>query len=851
MLMKPSHNILKSFLFISLIGIVIWAIQGLSAFQQAQAQSTPKTDSSAKNVLLKNEKNIPILGGIPDFTLNSHQNGSVERDDFYNHVWIVNFIDTNNCNDPCKLQMRFMNGLGKLLRPDLGPNIQFVTLSTTRQNNTDRFSKLIADNELDVSQWTFLSGAENKRAALMQMGFNIAITEQPTQALTDTTDIFIIDWENRLRGQYNIINNQDVSVRNDVFTKFKQDLARIVIERKGLPETLYETAQKDPRPAQQKARAKTLGIFTGFSFQDEIKKSGIKFRHKIVDDVGTDYKAIHYDHGNGMAIADVDGDGFEDIYFTSLSGTNELWRNLGDGTFEDITKSSGLILSDRVGMAASFADIDNDGDPDLYITNVREGNVLYENNGKGVFKDISERSGTSIKAHSSGAVFFDYNRDGRLDLFVTNVGKYTTDEKRNVTLYDHDGQIGTNYEYYVGYKDAFAGHIKSERNETSILFKNIGDNRFENVNRETGLIDETWSGDATIIDGNNDGWPDLYVINMQGNDEYYENQKGETFLRKSREVFEKTPWGAMGVRAFDYDNDGDIDLYITDMHSDMRDYIGIDKEKQKSNVQDPESFLLSGGNSLFGNAFYKNNGDGSYTEISDQIGVENYWPWGPSSGDLNADGYDDLFVASSMAYPFRYHINSVLLNNKGEGFIDSEYTLGVEPRRGNIISKPWFEIDCEDQNKDHLVCVNSNTPTSSRTVVWGALGTRSAAIFDLDKDGDQDIVTLEFNHNPMVLISNLSQQKDINFLEVDLTGTQSNRDGLGAKVKVFAGDDIYTKIHDGKSGYLGQSAAPLYFGLGDHTALDKIEITWPSGQRQTLKDTIGINQRLEISEPDL
>ena len=810
---------------------------------------TNNSSFKTQKILPENKNDVPVLKSLKTFDLINHKGETISNERLYNHVWIVNYVAAD-CNDHCELQSRLMDGLQRLLVPNLGASIRFVTIMQKPDDDTTiALNNFIDERNLELSQWDIVTGSQTDIQTLTQDLFTPLKKQSTINNTSIQSNLAIIDWQGRLRGRYNILENNPLNVSDQVFSKFKQDLAKVFIERKVLPESLHQTALSDPRPAQQKANAQSAGIFTGFTFTDKIKESGIRFEHKIVDDVGTNYKAIHYDHGNGMAIADVDGDGWEDIYFTTLSGTNELWRNLGDGTFEDITQRAGLNISDRIGMAASFGDIDNDGDPDLYISNIRVGNILFENDGKGHFKDITKSSGTDIKAHSSGSVFFDYDRDGLLDLFVTNVGQYTTDELADVTLYSEQGQVTSEYKYYVGHKDAFAGHLKADRNEQSQLFRNLGNNRFEDVSEKLGLIDDSWSGDATIIDGNNDGWPDLYIINMQGNDEYYENQNGKSFLRKSREVFEKTPWGAMGVRSFDYDNDGDMDLYITDMHSDMRDYIGIEKEKLKSNVNDPESFLKSGGNSIFGNAFYENNGDGSFTEVSDKIGAENYWPWGPSSGDLNADGYEDLFVASSMSYPFRYHINSVLLNRKGQGFIDSEYALGIEPRRGGIISKPWFEIDCENTNKDHLVCVNSNTQTSSRTVVWGALGSRSAAIFDLDHDGDQDIVTLEFNHSPMVLMNNLSDQKEIHYLELDLTGTRSNRDGIGAKVKVYAGNDIYTKVMDGKSGYLGQSSAPLYFGLGDHKTIKKIEIIWPSGQRQTLKDDISINQRIEIKEP--
>jgi len=585
----------------------------------------------------------------------------------------------------------------------------------------------------------------------------------------------------------------------------------------------------------KKAQLKTVGdfrVFHDFRFHDRLEESGIRFVHRIVDDVGKHYKPVHYDHGNGVAVADVDGDGLLDIYFSTQLGPNQLWRNSGAGRFEDITQSAGVALEDRVGVTASFADIDNDADPDLYVTTVRGGNAMFENDGNGKFTDISKRSGLDYRGHSSGVVFFDYNRDGLLDLFLTNVGTYTTEKK---------GRGG----YYVGVLDGFAGHLKPERSERSILFRNEGRNRFVDVSREVDLLDASWSGDASPLDINEDGWLDLYVLNMQGHDEYYQNVEGRKFVKKSREVFPKTPWGSMGIKVFDFNNDGHMDIYITDMHSDMSEDIPPEWETLKSRMSWPESLLKSGGMSIFGNAFYRNRGNGTFDEISDKISAENYWPWGLSVGDLNADGYEDVFLASSMNYPFRYGVNSALLNDRGEKFLDSEFILGVEPRRNGTTVGPAFQLDCSGEDSGHRLCRDRQGSVE----VWGALGSRSSAIFDLDGDGDLDIVTNELNSRPMVLVSNLTEKKKIRFLKVKLTGTKSNRSGLGAVVKLRAGSATYTKVHDGQSGYLSQSLYPLYFGLGDAAMIDQIEVRWPSGKNQVVPGPLASNTVLEVREP--
>ena len=585
------------------------------------------------------------------------------------------------------------------------------------------------------------------------------------------------------------------------------------------------------RKAAELATASQFTVFHDFQFTDRLPESGITFRNQAVDDSGREYKAVHYDHGNGLAVADVDGDGRLDLYFVTQLGYSQLWKNLGNGKFANATAEAGVGLKDQISITGSFADIDNDGDADLYVTTVRKGNHLFLNDGKGRFQDVSKEAGLDYVGHSSGAVFFDYDRDGLLDLYLTNIGRYTSDEI---------GRGG----YYVGYGDAFSGHLRPERTENSLLFRNLGNHRFQDVSKQVGLGDEGWAGDATILDFNEDGWPDLYVLNMQGDNHYYENMQGKSFADKTAEHFAKTPWGAMGVKAFDYDNDGRPDVYITDMHSDMSQIIGVDKEKLKSEMIWPETMLQGGANNIFGNALYHNLGGGKFEEVSDPMGVENYWPWGFSAGDLNADGYQDLFVCASMNFPFRYAINALYLNDRGKVFRDSEFILGVEPRRGGRTHAFLTEMDCDGADKPKTPCAGK----TGKVQIMSTLGSRSSAILDLEGDGDLDIVTNDLNSEPMVLISNLSEKKkDLHWLKIRLRGTESNRDAIGARVRVKAGGQTWTQWNDGKSGYLSQSSMPLYFGLGDAAKVDSVEVLWPSGKSQTVPSP-KIGSQIEIVE---
>jgi len=812
------------------------------AEQKTDSAKTANAGSESALPVSALQDSVRILTRLPAFSLTDQSGDELTSRDLYGHVWVANFIFTR-CRASCPVQTSLMNELQMELKKSASwKHTRLVSISVDPEyDSPEVLSQYIDDRNLETSQWHFLTGSKDAIWSLSKNGFKLPVADQSSDSdmpILHSQMSVLVDWEGRIRGYYNHVDEKSVS-------NLKRDLAKVTLERIVQPPDTDKPEWIASRRQKQLASAADFEVFHDFKFSDETINSGITFRHQVVDDAALQYKAVHYDHGNAVAVADVDLDGFYDIYFTTQHGSNELWRNLGNGKFENITDRAGLNINDRIGVAASFADIDNDGDPDLYITNVRTGNLLFENDGKGHFKDISKHSGTEVNAHSSAATFFDYDRDGLLDLYVSNVGVYTTDAVANVSIYTDRGQVPTEQKYYVGFNDAFAGHLKEERAEIGVLFRNKGGNRFEDVTEKVNLLDSSWSGDAEVIDGNNDGWPDLYVINMQGNDEYYENVAGKKFVRKSRELFPKTSWGSMGVTSFDYDNDGDMDIYVTDMHSDMAENYPVAKEKMKMEKHYPESFLRTQGNSIFGNAFYRNEGNGRYSEISDEIGAENYWPWGLSAADLNSDGFEDVFVASSMNYPFRYAVNSVLLNNKGRGFLDSEYVLGVEPRKNGITAAPWFELDCSGRDAGGKLCGN----TKGRRVIWGALGSRSSVIFDLDQDGDQDIVTLEFNQPPLILISNLSDKKKLHYLNVKLYGKRSNRGGIGAKVKVFAGDDIYTKMHHGKSGYLSQSLYPLYFGLGSNKAIDKIEVTWPSGKIQLIDRKVAINQLIEITEP--
>lgn len=361
------------------------------------------------------------------------------------------------------------------------------------------------------------------------------------------------------------------------------------------------------RARQEAEQAERSSVVHDFRFTDQRPASGITFENRVVDDAGKAYKLAHYDHGSGLCAADVDGNGLPDLYLTTQLGTNELWMNQGNARFANGTVAAGLGLPDAIAVGCSFADIDNDGDPDLFVTTVRHGNRLLENLGQGKFRDITQAAGVGYVGHSSGAVFFDYDGDGLLDLFVTNVGVYTGNER---------GPGG----YYVALSDAFLGHLHPDRAEASILYRNRGGHRFTDVSRKVGLVEKSWSGDATVLDVNQDGYPDLYVLDMQGGDHLWLNVRGKHFRDATAQYFPKVPWGSMGVKVFDFDGNGQLDIFVTSMHADMwvdipaGDWAAESRKPNPATVA-PGMVLEKKGGLFFGNELFANRGGGRFEEV--------------------------------------------------------------------------------------------------------------------------------------------------------------------------------------------------------------------------------------------
>ncbi len=796
-----------------------------------------------------------VLAMLPEFVLENERAENAGLSDLRGRVWVADFIFTR-CAGTCPVITRRMAELAKAL--DASPSLRDVKLvSFSVDPDFDRPDVLREygrTNGADPARWMFLTGTSETVRSLVRDGFKLPIGDQPdpTMPIVHSQNIMVVDRLGRIRGAFDALTEEG---RSDL-----QAMLATVVKEPPTTDVYVPVDAADPkwiaeRRAAQAGAEKSMAAPHDFKFTDRLGSTGISFVDVNSVDIGKYYRATHYDHGTAVAAADVDGDGRLDLYFANQAGKNGLYRNLGGGRFEDITARAGVAVGDRASVGAAFADIDNDGDPDLFVTAVREGNILFRNDGGGKFTNITAQAGVEgTKGHSSGAVFFDYDGDGLLDLFVTNVGKYTrTDQPRRP-----DG-------LWVSFGDAFAGHLHPERSETSILYHNLGNARFEDVTASSGLVHKAWSGEATPFDYDGDGRPDLYVASMQGHDEVWYNLGGGRFQNRGRQMFPATPWGAMGVKVLDWNGDGQFDLFVTDMHTDMSDVLRPEDERKKHDPKTmfPPRFLATDGNHILGNALFTKQSNGQFKDLSDAANAETGWPWGPSAGDLNADGWTDLFIAAGMNYPFRYHGNDVLLNEGGKRFANAEFVLGVEPRQRMV--KPWFTLDCDGADVAHDICKGERAPVMTNNTkseaergkgaarhghvtVWTARASRSAVLLDLDGDGDLDVVTNNYGDVPQVLISDLAQRGPVHYLTVSLAGQRSNRDGLGAIVTVRAGGRVQRQVNDGKSGYLAQSVMPLYFGLGAATQADSVTVKWPTGKEQVVAGPLRSGSKVVVKE---
>ena len=480
-------------------------------------------------------------------------------------------------------------------------------------------------------------------------------------------------------------------------------------------------------------------------------------------DIAPDLRMDKVDGGRGSAWGDYDNDGDLDIVAVGTYQPHALFRNNGDGTFTNTAEAAG-IADPRGGWGSLFADYDNDGYVDLYIT--RGGwsgaaeNTLYHNNGDGTFTDVTHTAGVADPQSSFCAAWADYDNDGYLDLYIA------------------DGVIG----------DGAA----------NVLYRNNGDGTFTNTAEAAGVADTGNSLGTAWGDYDKDGHIDLHVVNFGQSNVLYRNNGDGTFTDVTPTTGMNLPVTDAFVTFFlDVDNDADLDIFISNSGSFQAFIAG---QITGTAPHDSDRQVL-----------YRNNGDGTFTDVTRESGLYHaYGAMGANFGDINSDGYLDIYLATGAPQMGRLERDALFRNNGDGTFTDATAALGL----GNI-------------GKGH-------------GVTFG----------DVDTDGDVDIyvpVGGAFIGDQWHNLFYRNSGTGNNYLTLKLVGVKSNRDGIGAKVTLRMGDDVVYREVSGGCGFGSTNSLSLEIGLGIHTKVDTLEIVWPSGQVDMHRN-LAVNQKLIVTE---
>ena len=493
----------------------------------------------------------------------------------------------------------------------------------------------------------------------------------------------------------------------------------------------------------------------------------------------------------GVALFDYDGDGWLDVYFVNgstyaaLKGKERgrrsaLFHNNGDGTFTDVTDKAG-VANYRWGMGVAVGDYNNDGCPDLYVTNFGK-NRLYRDNCDGTFTDVAEQVGVAVSGAkpiwSTGATFGDYDHDGKLDLFVAGYVRFDVDHP------PLPGSAAVNYQFCEYRGQSVMCGPRGLPGERDFLFHNNGDGTFAEVAEKAGVSDPAgyYGFGAAFADVNNDGWLDLAVANDSTPNYLYINRGNGTFEDASYPSgFALNENGmeqaSMGVAIGDYANEGWLDLAVTNFSDDYY-------------------------------TLYHNEGGGNFVDISFQMGIGSptipFLGWGAGFFDYDNDGWKDLFFANGHAYP------DVDKSDWGT-------TWAQRPLLFRNVHGKKFEL------------VPAATGSGLATVKCG----RGAAFGDLDNDGRIDVVINNLEGTPTVL-HNVTQSSG-NWLTMKLVGgPKGPRDAIGAKVYLTAGGIRQREDVISAGSYLSQNDMRVHFGLGKETRVEKLEVEWPDGVKETV-----------------
>ena len=526
--------------------------------------------------------------------------------------------------------------------------------------------------------------------------------------------------------------------------------------------------------------------------------------------------------GAGVAIADYDLDGKPDIYLLCTDGPNRLFRQTGELQFEDVTESAGVAGAvngkDVWGAGASFADVDNDGDLDLYVCNMDARNLLYMNQGDGTFEEQASAYGLDHHSASKIGSFCDYDLDGDLDLYLLTYKSYEPKEEAKVRMVNGEPTVHPDYvnQYMlVDGKLSIAG-------ELDVLYRNNGDGTFSDVTEEAGVSDYGMGLSVTWWDYNNDGLPDIYVGNdFKGADRLYENRGDGTFTDVLPKVVAHTPWFSMGADAGDLNNDGLEDYMIADMS-------GSTHYKQKTNMGDmgASGWFLSYGNprQYMRNCVFVNTGAGRFLETAFMFDMDSTdWTWTVRFADLNNDGLSDVFITNGHSRDtgnsdFKNRLNA-LKDKVSEEELEAVVATAPPLEETNRAYKNLGNLQFTSAEQDWNLDLNGVS--------------HGAAFADLDNDGDLDLVINNFDA-PASVYRNDSGEG--NRIRVELEGIRNNRFGIGATVEVHHGEHKQMRRLFPVRGYISSDEPVLHFGLGDSSQVEKLVVTWPTGQKQVFEN---------------
>ncbi len=523
-------------------------------------------------------------------------------------------------------------------------------------------------------------------------------------------------------------------------------------------------------------------------FEEMAKKAGVAFNHRsrVFKGAHGDVLRMFTSGGAAVAVGDYDNDGFDDLFVTDSAegATSHLYHNNGNLTFTDVTAKAGVgggNDSSSIVADALWFDYDNDGWRDLLV--VRFGTpLLYHNEHDGTFTDVSARSGLTKFGNTLAAVAFDYDNDGRLDLLFGNYFKPQN-------LLDLPGLQKNPHVLPNDLDNAINGGGVT-------LWHNVGNGRFEEVTGKAGFGGHTgWTLDVGHGDFNNDGLQDVYLACDYGTDRLFFNNGDGTF----RDVTEKSigidTRKGMNVDVGDYDNDGWLDIYVTNI---------TDEYMKECNM------------------LWHNNADGTFTDLSRETGTcETLWGWAAKFGDYDNDGLLDLFVVNGLRSAGRENYIPVLVNmitKPGVDFTD----LASWPRIGNMT---WSGY----QKKKFFRNVDGHSfkEMSALAGVDNDKDGRGIGVGDFDNDGRLDFYQTNVDQ-PSLFYRNVSTGTG-HWIELKLIGITSNRDAIGARVTLKAGSKSMIREVDGGNGYASQSTQRLHFGLGAEVTISSLQIRWPSG----------------------